>query len=266
MLRPGETPLRLGPRAAGADYRPPERRPPPPTLPSGPSLSVHEPYVAALELGSVGAPITLAVVRRQAGASKLDPVVFTVAHLRRWPRRTATTLLAQEVRALLEREPLAEQTGAALFDITGVGRMAFDALVDPQRAYPTYPLPVWVAASGAAHQDAEGWHVPRLDLTAAVSLLLEQRRLKVAPLPLANELKAQLGTWALPAAGAARDLMTAVALACWWGQEISPPRVEDVPDPNFHAWSPEALRLEEERGRRIRPYLPPEDWPMIEGV
>jgi hypothetical protein len=46
-----DIPLRLGPRAAGADYRAPERPPAPPDLPSGPRAVIAEAFVIGLVVG-----------------------------------------------------------------------------------------------------------------------------------------------------------------------------------------------------------------------
>jgi hypothetical protein len=69
-----------------------------------------------------------------------------------------------------------------------------------------------------------------------------------------------------PEAGQGDDLLRALLLACWWGEVASPGRIAHLPDPLFHCWSKEALRIQEEEGRRIKPYLPLRDKFMIEGV
>jgi hypothetical protein len=45
----------------------------------------------------------------------------------------------------------------------------------------------------------------------------------------------------------------AVALACWWGEMVYAPVIEDGDEQPFDAWSPEALRTEWERGHRVKP-------------
>ncbi|MCX6026880.1 MAG: hypothetical protein NTY23_11585, partial [Chloroflexi bacterium] len=122
--------------------------------------------------------------------------------------------------------------------------------------------------------DTEGWRVPQRDLIGVVQLLLQQGRLDLPKrLPETPALVGQLDAWRATAGfrgrdryelGGEDDLVTALALACWWGQLVSPARVEADPD-DFSAWGPEALKYEYDK-RRIKGGPAKPTGPMADGV
>jgi len=159
-----------------------------------------------------------------------------------------------------------QQLGALVINHSAAGQVATEAL--ESRGPIRYLEPVWVKASGELSYEGDGYHVPLAQIYDIVQLLLEHGRLKVVKeLPLYAALLEQLKTVNVvltatgreqfkPAAGVGDDLLMAVALAAWWGENISPARlIDDTPMTHQEA-------LELERGkRRIRSRLPKKEPP-----
>jgi hypothetical protein len=233
---------------------------------------VLQPYVVGLHLGPVLAPSAIVLIRRTAGATQRDPVTHCVAAAARWPARTRYDLIMPLVSLVLDRASRREQVAALVANITGVPKTAVD-LAD-QVARPVRFEPTRVTTAECAAEDAEGWRVPERDLVGVLHGLLAQERLKVpGTLPLAPALLAQIdafGTASHPGdrynSTAARDddLVMALALACWFGEFVSPAQIEEDPS-EFDAWSPEALRYEYEK-RRIKGTPPKRSGPSVDGI
>lgn len=252
-------------------------------------LRVIDPFVVGLQFGRVGAPAALAVVERAPGALEADPVHHELSHLQRWPAGTAYPKIIREVAELL-RSPLpvlqanrdalghtlprdlAGQTTALVVNATGVGRAALELLDDEEPDLRT--VATWVTTGDQAVEGDDGWRVPQRELVAAVQVLEQQDRLAMAE-DLADypELRQQMDAFKVipgvagrdrynPTAG--EDLVVAVALACWWGELMSPAQVELIPG-DFSAFSKEALDYERNK-RRVKPMRVAPSGPMPESV
>ena len=142
----------------------------------------------------------------------------------------ASGCLARRSRASPSLRSRAPLTGSRLaVDQTGVGRAVVDL---PRKARPRCTIrPITITAGSAVVADGAGWHVPKKELVGTLQILLQSRRLKVAPsLPAAQTLVQELTTFQVkitPAAnetfgawreGAHDDLVLAVAIAAWEGE------------------------------------------------
>lgn len=274
-----DIPLRLGPRADAA-YQPS----PPPALArveaTGPTTIVAEAFVIGLVVGGPRDPSALAIVERMPEAE----IRHEVRHLERWAAGTPFTAVAKRVHTittwkdLARREEYRQRLGLGMLvcDRAGLGRLTVQLLAHLDPRLPALALEI---GGERMTQDAEGWRVPEADLVQSFRNLQRTNRIDLFADGLEHgaELDAQVRALKVdatpaghdrytPEAGHGDDLLRALLLACWWGEVASPGRIGKLPDPNFHAWSPEALRIQEEEGRRIKPYLPPKGKFMIEGV
>lgn len=151
-----------------------------------------------------------------------DPI-YEVVHLERLPLGTGYPEVVERVRALLSTPPLRGNADLAV-DATGVGAAVVDMLGHAGLSFKS------VVITGGERQTRDGdtHRVPKRDLIAAPQVLLQGRRLKIAPdLPDAETLTEELLNFrhavtrsANEAYGAWRegdhdDLVLAVALAVW---------------------------------------------------
>ncbi len=155
--------------------------------------------------------------------------VYTVQQLDR-VRGESYETVADKVAQLMRKRALC---GAALIvDETGVG-VAFSDMLKARRLAPKR---VTITAGTAVARDGNDYRVPKRDLVTAVEILLDGRRLVIpSELPLAETLVAELdnfkakvsplghdsfGAGAEWREGAHDDLVLAVALACWGGENL----------------------------------------------
>jgi len=114
-------------------------------------------------------------------------------------------------------------------DATGVGR----PVVDMMRGAGLNPTPITITGGDQVVRDMQTGHirVPKRDLVGFMRVLLESRRLHIAPeLPLARTLVAELQGFQMKISAAAHDsyngregvhddLVLSVALACWLARD-----------------------------------------------
>ena len=179
-------------------------------------------FFIGLDLGQAQDYTATAVVERLPGA---DAPVLHVRHLERLPLGTPYPRVVTHVQTLLAQAPLAGQTQLVV-DATGVGQ----AVVDMLQQAGLHPIAI--ALHGGATVTHEGMHyrVPKRDVVAALQVLLQTHRLRIAQaLPLANVLVQELlnfrvtldprtahDSYAAWREGQHDDLVLAVALAAWW--------------------------------------------------
>ena len=189
-------------------------------------------YVSGLDLGPPQGFSALAVLERTEVAEPHNPARtvrhYAVRHLQRWPPGTPYPEVCQRLAGLFGTAPLSKSHLAV--DYTGVGRPILDML---RRArVRAHMAPILVTAGHKATADERsGWCVPRRELAANLQVLLQSRRLRVAPTlaeaaTLVRELSAfqvkvpsateeELVAWR---EGAHDDLVLAVAVAAWIGE------------------------------------------------
>jgi hypothetical protein len=165
---------------------------------------------------------------------------YAVRHLKRWQLGTPYTAIVEDVGRLVREPPLVNPLLAV--DRTGVGWPVVDMLRQARIAALLRPI---LITGGSQITDDAGWHVPKKDLVSTLQVLLQGRRLKIAPMPerelltkelLAFRVKINVST-ANESFEAWRerdhdDLVLAVALACWLGEEEKNQPIDVRPVPN----------------------------------
>lgn len=158
---------------------------------------------------------------------------YAARHLERLPIGTPYPAQVARVKELHDRLKADTHTAPlVVVDQTGVGRPVVDML----RAVQLKPIAVTITGGDAVSRDGEDYRVPKRDLVGAVQVLLQSERLKIASsLKEAATLTAELLAFKVSIslkgydsygndAGPWRenphdDLVLAVALACWYGEQ-----------------------------------------------
>jgi hypothetical protein len=131
---------------------------------------------------------------------------YEVRGVRRWPLRTPYTAIASDVTALVSKPPLA---GCVLgVDKTGVGAGVLEII---RAARPNATLrPVLITSGHEVARDGAGFRVPKLELVAAVTALLDSGRLAIpATIPEAKTLGKELLSFRAKVTTAGNETMTA---------------------------------------------------------
>ena len=182
------------------------------------------PYVIGLDLGQAADPTGLAVVERIPTAVGQE---YAVRHLVRFPPGTSFATIAATLGEVIDKGGL--PTPPIVVDITAVGPNVLPVV--HRESKQNWIVPVTLTA-GIKAEEVDGiWRVPKRDLVTGLQLLLQERRLKVAPgLPEAEMLVRELTSFRATVSLApdaefadwrtnpGDDLVLAVALACWWGE------------------------------------------------
>ena len=208
-------------------------------------LSRYSVFLVGLDLGKAQDPTAVAVVEyRVEGDDK--PTFYHVRHLEQLPLGTTYPDIGRRVRGLMGRPPL-KDNAYLVADATGVGAPVIDLLYECD----LYPIPVTITGGDEATRDKGHHRVPKRDLVSAVQVLLQTRRLKVAEaLPEGRTLERELRAFEVKVTatahdtynarvGAHDDLVLAVALACWYGEQhvcrFHGPPVLDLPQTEMGA-------------------------------
>jgi hypothetical protein len=156
---------------------------------------------------------------------------YEVRGVRRWALRTPYTQIAADVTALTDKPPLARCVLGV--DKTGVGAGVLEIVC---AARPNAIVrPVLITAGHEVNPDGAGWKVPKLELVAAVTALLDSGRLAIPETirereTLAKELRgfrAKVTTSGKESMEADwrtaphDDLVLALAIAAWLGEHGS---------------------------------------------
>ena len=187
-------------------------------------------WVSPSAVGPLCAERILAVnAAYRVGPLSSDAPVF-VRHLERFELGTKYTEIVRAVRRLLSREPFRRRMRYTrlLVDRTGVGRGVVDSFYERG----VRPLSVSIHGGSAVTEEPAdlSYRVPKRDLVAAVQVLLQNGRLKIASeLELAPVLKKELlnlrvkidprtahDSYEHWREGDHDDLVLATALACWF--------------------------------------------------
>ena len=168
--------------------------------------------VIGADLGQARDPTALAV-------AEIEKPDIHVRHLERLPLGTPYPKVVERIGAIVDALP-----GATLVvDATGVGR----AVLDQMRQVVLNPVAVTITGGRVTSFDGRMWRVPKRSLLRPLVAATEAGRLKVAKgLLEADALLRELqafqrritvgGHSAFEGVGEHDDLVTAVALACWW--------------------------------------------------
>jgi hypothetical protein len=181
-------------------------------------------FVVGLDLGQTQDFTAVAVVHRSAGR---DGVV-QVPYLERFPLGTSYLMIVGRMAKLLATPPLRGQASLVV-DRTGVGGAVVDLLAEAKLS----PIAVTITGGDKVHRDSKTrYSVPKRELVGCLQVLLQTGQLKIASaLPESEILVKELlnfqvkitasahdtyGAWR---EGAHDDLVLAVALACWYGEQ-----------------------------------------------
>ena len=188
----------------------------------------NEWFVAGLDIGQAADYTALAILQavnpvEMRGVPVVEPAIYSCRHLERFELGTPYPAMVDKVRQRLSTPQLRGRT-ALVVDATGVGAPVLDLL----HLAGLNSIGVTIHGGENVVTVDGGYRVPKRDLVAAVQVLLQQERLKVAErLPEAATLVTELTNfrYTLSAAGhdsygAWRDgehddLVLAVALAVW---------------------------------------------------
>ena len=210
-------------------------------------MAEEQRYLVGLDLAQAGEYTALAVLERRA-VQPHDPPdkrrpAYSLRHLHRFPLGTHYSRVGTTVRELLNKPPL---PGCKLVvDQTGVGRAVVNLLRDGwMRHVSTYIFPVTITAGLEAIVCPNGdMQVPKKELVGVLQVLLQTRRLHVAnSLPDAGLLVSELENFRMKVTlpkddsfeswreGPHDDLVFAVGLAAWLGEQTLPPLIDPPPD------------------------------------
>lgn len=144
-------------------------------------------WVSPAELTADQVEVALSANRHH-GRPKDPPL--QIRHLERLPLGTPYPKAVERLVSLMSAEPLASRRAALVVDATGVGTSVVDSLVEAGLS----PIPVTIHGGDRVTPGGEGgYRVPKRDLVAAVQVLLQSGRLKMAAgLPETATLRAEL--------------------------------------------------------------------------
>jgi hypothetical protein len=189
-------------------------------------------YIAGLDLGRPHEFTALSVLERTEVPDPDKPERrvrhYAVRHLERLPPATPYPEVFTRLTKLFAAPSL--HGSKLVVDYTGVGRPVLDMLRKAKVGASVTPL--FVTSGKSSSDDGRGgWLVPRQELAATLQVLLQSRRLQVAPALaeaalLARELAAfqvkmsrvaetEMDAWRQ---GTHDDLVLAVAVAAWLGE------------------------------------------------
>jgi hypothetical protein len=188
-------------------------------------------YVSGLDLGQAGQFTALACVEKQhlPDADRPGRLVYHYAarHLERFKLGASFPGVIDQLRERFAKPPL--EGTVIVVDRTAVGEAVYRMFLAAR--LPATLIPVTMTAAGTADRDDRGlWRLPKLDLVGTVQMLLQEKRLKVAPvLEHAQTLVGELRDFSLkkvpldPTAVEWRerphdDLVFALSLACHHGE------------------------------------------------
>jgi hypothetical protein len=211
-------------------------------------------YFIGLDFGQAQDFTAAAILERQGGAER----TYAGRHLQRWPLGTSYPEIVQDVLELTRRLTPAP---VLVVDATGVGQPVVGLLRRAGISCPLYAITI--TAGHAVASSLPGYiNVPKKELVSVMQVLLQTRRLKIAPgLPDAPTLIAELANFQakiIPAAsdtvgpwreGAHDDLVLAVALAGWFAERVPEPPTGPL------VWWPAVGQAREEQADEPKSFL-----------
>jgi hypothetical protein len=191
-------------------------------------------YVAGLSLGQANESTGFAVLERrcpEADGRTRTEAAYAVRHLVRYPPGTPYAAIVGALTGVFADKPL--KGSPLMVDQTAVGRGVYELFWNGRTGASVQGLTV-TSGFGAGTDDRGGQLVPKKDLVGALQVLLQAKRLKVAPaLEYATTLAEELQQFRLKAVPLTDDvvewrerphddLVFAVAVAAWQGERHSP--------------------------------------------
>src|SRR5215213_8235568 len=203
-------------------------------------------FILGLDLGQAGDYTALAVLEQTWPEIEGIPTTrYDVRHLERMPLGTSYPEVVKQVSQRVHVLTKLDASVTLVVDQTGVGRPVVDLLRDA--ALPCRLVPVMITGGQTVSQTEEqvgwvkeiGFHVPKRDLVGVLAVLLQSERIRVAQdLPAAQLLVQELLNFRVKISltgrdsygagedwreGAHDDLVLAVALAAWYGENAPTP-------------------------------------------
>jgi hypothetical protein len=183
-------------------------------------------YLAGLDLGSGTGRQRKQAEKFGSGKSLLRH--YAVRHLERLPPATRYPEVFSRLTAVFAAPSL--HGSKLVADYTGVGRAVLDMLRKAKVGASVTPM-FGTTGKNSSDDGRGGWLVSRQELAATLQVLLQSRRLRVAPaLPEARMLARELAAFQVKVStsgpeemdawrdGAHDDLVLAVAVAAWVGE------------------------------------------------
>lgn len=185
-------------------------------------------YFLGLDLGQTRDYTALAVVQRHADLPKAR---YDLRHVERFPLGTSYPDIVERVAGVLDRAPLSGSSSLAV-DATGVGAPVVD-LLRALRMRASMAAITITGGDSVTREEGNAFKVPKRDLVSTLQVLLQCGRLKIAQsLPLADivvkellnfhvtiNVKTAHDSYSAWREGTHDDLVLAVAMACWLGEQ-----------------------------------------------
>jgi len=181
-------------------------------------------FIIGLDLGQAQ-DYTALCVAEMFGGDKSDRY-YHIRHLQRFKLGTSYPEIVEIVSDLVSQKPLKEKSKLVV-DSTGVGAPVVDMLKQAQ----LHPIAVTITGGNEVNRNGSAYKVPKRDMVSNLQVLFQGGRLKIAEelseaRTLVNELlnfKVKISakahdTYEAWREGIHDDLVLAVALACWYGQ------------------------------------------------
>ena len=192
-------------------------------------------FIMGLDLGQMQDYTALAILEKT-NSSDNHHNGYQLRHLERFKLGTEYPVVVERVIELLLTDEL-KKSCHLVIDATGVGR----AVIDIFRWEGLTPIAITITGGDSVSKEGAEYRVPKRDLVGVVQALLQTERLKIAKsLPLAKTLLEELqnfkvkitlnahdtyGEWR---EGKHDDLVLAVAMACWFGENYIEPLYEVI--------------------------------------
>ncbi len=200
---------------------------------------MSETWVAGLDLGQTADRSALAALKivQSKGAGKN---VYHLLYLERFHLGTPYPEIGQRLKTVFGAAPLAGSTLA--IDGTGVGRGVVDFFKRLGLRAALKPVTI-TGGLQASRADDGYWHIAKANLVSAARMVMQTRRIEFAPdLPDLRVLKTELTNFQVKISKAAHelyearegehdDIVLAVAMALWFGENVFTGKWEYTPDP-----------------------------------
>ena len=224
------------------------------------------PWINGLDLGCAADYTALACIEQsKAPRDWAGPPGrhYAARLLERYELGTPYPKMVERVGATVGREPLRNSMLAV--DFTGVGRPVVDILRAAKLAARLRPILITGGHEVTRDQKTGAYHVPKKELVSTLQVLMQQGRLRVAPgivdsrrVNLSDVLKKELANFKVKITSSANetfgtwrdgqhdDLVLAVALACWLGENVGGGDVNKIGLPKGEdrsVWPEEVLKV-----------------------
>jgi len=163
---------------------------------------------------------------------------YQLRHLERMPIGTPYTEQARRLEQIMLRREL-QFDSILVVDATGVGAPVLDLLLERRLS----PVAITITSGDAVGRSERGYRVPKRELVAAVQVLFESGRIRIARgLDLAETLVTELQNFRMSYSASGRDtyansgeaehddLVMSLAMAAWYGRETDPYRTGEEID------------------------------------